>query len=400
MKLSVEELYNLATDRPLSTPEIHSPNDFYGHATTLKKYAGLPEEYQIKAVIEHGAYGGTGHAWDVEVNAPLPSLFSFASARHLILKKRTNKALFSIGPMLSYAPHFLDADALNLEKRRLGKNLLVLPAHSTHWIDANYDIHDYCKFLEKLEKDFDSIRICLGWKDVLRGQAEEYMRYGFECVTAGHMYDPLFLSRLKSIIELSTITVSFKLGTHIGYCILLGRPHYISKLKHQYTAANNDILRRDVHDPIKTPYGQEMIHTFGELRDDISFQQKELVERYWGLNEHKTVNEMRLILQATEDMYKKGRNFYISGKDVLTEQALDYLNLNDNEKALLLMNQSIAVNSDMPGLNYGKAVALARLGNTNEAIETLNNLPTVLPGHKKAKLLLKELRIAKGMKSK
>ena len=392
MKLSVEELYNLAPDRPLSTPEIHSPNDFYGHATTLKKYAGLPAEYQIKAVIEHGAYGGSGHAWDVEVNAPLPSLFSFASARHLILKKRTSKALFSIGPMLSYAPHFLGADVLNLEKRRLGKNLLVLPAHSTHWINANYDIHDYCKFLGKLGKDFESIRICLGWKDILRGQAEEYMRYGFECVTAGHMYDPLFLSRLKSIIELSTITVSFKLGTHIGYCILLGKPHYISQFKYQYTAENNDILRRDVHDPIKTQYGQEMIHAFGELRDDISFQQKELVERYWGLSEHKTVNEMRLILQTTEDMYKKGRNFYISGKDVLTEQALDYLNSNDNEKALFLMNQSIAVNPDMPGLNYGKAVALGRLGRMDDAAKTLSDLLAVVPDHEKGLFLLKELK--------
>ena len=37
MQQNLDELYNLAKERPLSTCEIHSDNDFYGNATLLKK---------------------------------------------------------------------------------------------------------------------------------------------------------------------------------------------------------------------------------------------------------------------------------------------------------------------------------------------------------------------------
>ena len=35
---NIDKLYTLAQDRPLVTNEIHEQNDFYGHATIIKKY--------------------------------------------------------------------------------------------------------------------------------------------------------------------------------------------------------------------------------------------------------------------------------------------------------------------------------------------------------------------------
>ena len=56
MKSSIEKLYEWSKDRLLVTDELHSSNDFYGHATILKKYAQIQPEYQIKAAIEHGPF--------------------------------------------------------------------------------------------------------------------------------------------------------------------------------------------------------------------------------------------------------------------------------------------------------------------------------------------------------
>ena len=76
------------------------------------------------------------------------------------------------------------------------------------------------------------------------GHTETYLEHGFECVTAGHIYDPFFLSRLKSIIDLATITTSNEIGTHIGYCIFMGKPHYFYNSSVEYKSTSETILKK------------------------------------------------------------------------------------------------------------------------------------------------------------
>lgn len=78
-------------------------------------------------------------------------------------------------------------------------------------------------------------------------------------------------------------------------------------------------------------------------------------------------------------------------RDLVIDQALKQLNAKNNDQALSLLEKAIASSPDVPGLNYGKAVALARLGRTNEAVESLNRLLATVPNHKKGKQLLSEL---------
>ena len=393
MKLSVEKLYEWSKDRPLVSPEIHNPNDFYGHAAILKKYVGMSYNYQVKAVIEHGAFL-PGFVWDVDINCPLPSMFVFSPLRYPIITRSCRKALFSLGPMIHYAPHYLDSEALENAKQRIGKNLLVFSPHTTHWTGYEYDIHGYCRILENFGKEFDTVRVCMFWKDVLDGVAEKYIEHGFECVTAGHMFDPLFLPRLKSIIELATVTTSTVLGTHVCYSVFMEKPIFLIEIDGKPVAANEQILQRDSpgSNDENSWSSTEIKKSFSEIRSDISQKQKDIANKHWGFSEVKTVPEMESMLQATEDIWKKGRTFFLSSRDVLTEQALDYLNSNDNEKALFSLEQAVAVNPHMQGLKYAKAVALARLGFKDEATETLDQLLSAIPVHEKAKLMLQALK--------
>ena len=165
MKLSLEKLYELAKDISQLTSELHLSNDFYGNATVLKHFAEVPQNYQIKAAIEHGPFL-EDFVWNVDIDAPVPAMIFPASARFAFLRKKTNKALFAIGHTLHYAPHHMDEVTLENERERLKKNLLVFPPHSTHHVNANYEIHKYCKMLETIGKDFNTIRVCLYWKDI------------------------------------------------------------------------------------------------------------------------------------------------------------------------------------------------------------------------------------------
>jgi tetratricopeptide (TPR) repeat protein len=79
--------------------------------------------------------------------------------------------------------------------------------------------------------------------------------------------------------------------------------------------------------------------------------------------------------------------------DLVIHQAIAQLNANNNTEALSLLEKAIATKSDMPGLNYGKALALARLGLTDQAVDCLDDLLSVMPAHRKAQLLRDEIKL-------
>ncbi|MEW5976527.1 MAG: FkbM family methyltransferase [Acidobacteriota bacterium] len=303
---TTDELHQLASDRPLTTVEIHKPNDFYGHATIIKKYCGVPLDYQIKAAIEHGMYL-PGRVWSTDLASSLPSVFTISSARFPTLREHSRKHLFALGPILAYASHDLSAQQLVEESNRLGKCLLVFPAHSTHHVDTDFDIHRYCAALEQMGKGFDVIRVCLYWKDILRGLAQPYLQHGFQCVTAGHMFDPLFLPRLKRFIELSSVTTSNQVGTHIGYCIWMKKPHFLTPFNLRRSANDSRMLAECI-DPANAPQAlTEISAAFVEPQGEITPKQKSLVARYWGFDDHKTPDQLKATLQAAEDLFQRGK---------------------------------------------------------------------------------------------
>jgi tetratricopeptide (TPR) repeat protein len=79
--------------------------------------------------------------------------------------------------------------------------------------------------------------------------------------------------------------------------------------------------------------------------------------------------------------------------DLVIHQALAQLNANNNTEALSLLEKAIATNPDVLALNYGKAIALARLGHTDEAVDCLDNLLAVMPANRKAQLLRDEIKL-------
>ena len=325
----MNDIQRLAQNRPLQTPEIYEPNDFYGHATILKEYMNLPNTYQIKAAIEHGA-GIGGNIWEKDIDNRLPAIFTSSRYRAEILKEHTNKKIFMIGPKIKYADHILDQKAIKNEQKRLGNNMLAFPAHSTHHIDVHYDIRQYCKHLQNLGKNFDKIRVCLYWKDILRGFDKEYNRFGFEVITAGHMFDPLFLPRLKSIIETATFTTSNMLGTILGYCVISNKPHLLVESEVEMTSESMNKLLECTNFTNQSDV-MEIRQNFKKLDDQITPKQNEIVNKYWGVSEFKSKDEIKIIIDECENIYQKTTRTYISQNN---QQNCEYLFEGDFDKVL------------------------------------------------------------------
>ena len=205
----------MAADRALATVEVHASNDFYGHATVLKEYAGLPPKRPLKAAIEHGA-PVTDLIWQVDLQTRMPLFLCAARER----AERYNKLAGggrrgeAIGPMIAYAHAVGDT-----QKEPDCRRLVVFPAHSTHHVQANYDVAEFVARLAPYRDDWDEVQVCLYWRDVTLGTHRRYIENGFGCVTAGHMYDPRFLRRLRAILEGADAVVSNEMGSHMLYAI-------------------------------------------------------------------------------------------------------------------------------------------------------------------------------------
>lgn len=305
-KLDLTDIVNLAKDINMFSPftkELHPVNDWYGNATNFKKYMGLPLSYQFKFVNEHGVFL-TEQVAQTELESDLPSFITYSDYRVEILKKY-KKNVFKIGPFIHYAPHFYSKEKITSEKKRLGKNILVFPGHSLKELVQKYKNDYFLKNIKKVAKDFDTVRVCLYWIDIQLGLHKYYQDLGFECVTAGHILDPFFVPRLKSLIDISDVTISNDAGTHIGFSLFMGKPHIVfHKFPKLETSKKWSEQILDLWS--SKPY-IETIEAFSPIRYSISKKQQQIIHKYFGdKKDIKTKAEFRKIVGLTEKIYQKG----------------------------------------------------------------------------------------------
>lgn len=299
LKLPVTDIEDLSKHINMFYPytyELQPINDWYGHATVLKKFLGLPKIYQFKFIIEHGTYFSTQVA-DIELESNLPSFLTYSLYRAKILKKYRPHT-YAIGPLIHYASHYLTEDELKKEKKRSGKTLLFFPSHSLIGLTNEYDMDWSYKKIKAISKGFDTIRVCIYWKDVLLGKHKYYQSKGLECITAGHILDPQFLPRVKSIIETADLTISNDASSPLSYCIYMGKPHIIFYQRPQMIGRR--YFKKVMSDYWKSDPYKQVVKEFSKISFFITKKQHELMNYYCGTSNIKSKSELKKIVQETE----------------------------------------------------------------------------------------------------
>lgn len=289
--LSVEifDVDTLAQNIPLYPVDKVIDNNFYGLSYILKKYVGVEFDRKLNASIEHGLFLGSlvredDFLYDVEC------MVTFGDYRQRMLENRLiNKKIVKIGPYIHYANFVLSAEELEVLKKKLGRVLLVFPSHSVKGIQTDYDEVELINEIERKKTDFDNVLICFFWRDVCRIQLlEQYKKKGYLFVSAGHIHDINFLCRLKTIISIADITMSNSVGTHIGYCVYMNKPHYVYNQKIEMKELNYNAVKQELGQRTKEEYEDAikdeclLANYFNSFSDTISEEQKRIVNEYWG----------------------------------------------------------------------------------------------------------------------
>lgn len=220
------DLKELCRDRELISNEIFTPNSFYGQDFVLKRYAQLPEDRPLYCVAPHGADLELTLIWQPEYKADLPVILGYSEARRHAYRSVTRKVVVPSASPYVYATRLLEQAS---ERPRAGTIFFL--SHSTHHLIENEDAERVARKLQKVDECWRPITICVYWKDFLLGRHEPFLKRGFPIVSAGHIFDPLFLFRLHHLCSVHQFSSGNKVGSHVFCSVHSGCEHvYFSEL--------------------------------------------------------------------------------------------------------------------------------------------------------------------------
>ncbi len=263
-------------------------NNMYGIGYSLGEFSGV--NIISNAYIEHGVFFGDSLQYD-EPNWFVDNIVVFSDIRkNSILKNLPHKSIISIGSYINYARSIINQTKFESLRKKIGKTLLVFPPHSSKDFNAVFDLNLLHTIIEKniLVYNIQTVIVCLYWKDLNNSDYMNFFR-NYHIVSAGYKWDYDFLNRLKTFILLSDITMSGNVGTHIGYCVGLDRPHTIVDINF-----SQNPTRTDLDSEIIKKQGSQRIHEMNEvfnafksvdnsiLYNSLTDHQILVTKKYWG----------------------------------------------------------------------------------------------------------------------
>lgn len=316
--LPLTDVEKLSADLPDTyTKEILRGEIFlarYGMDRNLKEYAGLSLDSKIHVLFEHGIIYTDYVGGAFRIHEYLPSMVASQYRIDILKKQKGYKGAYAIGPYIHYADSLLSKEEVKAEKERLGRTLLVFPSHSIDCITAHFDYESFINKIKETSKDFDSVRICMYYQDINLKRHIPYQKEGFEVVTAGHFNDYNFLKRLKSIIEISDVTMANSIGTHLGYSIYLNKPHYLTKQEINYDVTDkvNEKNTKEATAILdKNDNVAKITDLFSEYNENITKDQQKLIGYLWGFDEVKSPKEMKSLITQINSSYSNIK-YYLS----------------------------------------------------------------------------------------
>lgn len=284
---------------------VYRGNCFYGAAYWMQRYAN--SSASIKACVEHGLYFGN-YVNQAELdNSGMPCLITFGPSRIKHITEVSNVPAISVGPYIAYAEDYLSGEDTKQLKEKLGKVLLVFPSHSIDRVKVSFETNDLIDEINRVscKNKIQRVLVCLYYRDILNGNYAQYEKAGFTVVTAGYREDCLFLSRLRSLISISDLTMSNSVGTHVGYCVYMGKPHYVYGQAKLFSADSASDEAEFINPYADTASSEKQIVASAFMGEETSDNAiTEICDYFWGFKNVLSRSEMSELLQICEKAYQ------------------------------------------------------------------------------------------------
>lgn len=300
-EIAMKEMERLYTNKKFifSIKRAFGESLLYGHLHAIAEYAKLSDEdIRYFPIMEHGV-----DFWEMVKKPSYPRVFQ---GRYLHDKWRDlNKGIpsFYIGPYIYYAQSAYSEEEISELKRKNGKTLLIVPAHTHEMAEQSYDMKKFVDtVMQRCSPYYDTIMVLAYWADLKYDLYSLFQKAGAKVVSAGFRGDPNFISRLKTLLLLADTVIGNDLGTFVGYGFFLGKDVYLIENDVELSLHDTEL---DTGNVVYQNNLQLFMNAFGrEINKD---KQTLLCEQFWGSKEIKSPLEIRDILQVNRCILKKAK---------------------------------------------------------------------------------------------
>ena len=280
--------------------EICTDNNCFGIGHSIRQYAGYKKPF-INGWIEHGYFYADAIS-NLAAISFTNNILTFGNHREWVNHKLLpQKTCFKIGPYVHYAQDYVSEEKFLQIKKKLGKVLLVFPIHSGTGEKVLYEKEELFRMVESVAAGFDTVLFSLFWSDITEDYSNEIEKRGYKIVCSGHRFDPFFLSRQKSIIKLSDVTMSNGLGTNLVYCTYFKKPHWLVRQEAKTIILDKDgekHLKFEEKNKDNSSVEEKLYDTFKEYGETLSPEQYELCRMSFGFDDIKSHDQMHQLLDS------------------------------------------------------------------------------------------------------
>lgn len=300
----------------------------YGHYDSIAKYSGLSRT-QIKyfPIIEHGV-----DFWETVNPFFFPRACQGPYNKTIWKKSKSGIPLYQIGPLVSYADCIYSEEEIIHLKEKLGKTLVVVPAHTYEFSKNEYDTRSFVnQIMNRYKKEYDSIIIMAYWADVKYPLFDMFKHEGAILMSSGFRSDINFISRQKTILMLADTVVGNQIGTFIGYAYELGKKVEILQSDIKLELTDSTIAPDEAERYLRNT--NELLKAFDTEEPDPVLQNK-LCEKFWGHNIKRKPEFFCDLYEINKLIIKKSKGNLNKIPNVV-ESVLQSDLLNDRQKIIL-----------------------------------------------------------------
>lgn len=281
----------------ISTP--YWTAELYGFGEQISKYGFYPYFLPLCVYTDHGpGYYDEIPKHELESHA-LAHFYHSPISVEKWSQIVTNKKIYGL-----YSPFIFYRKRKKLEKKSDAIGTIAFPAHSTPSIDDVGGYANYIESLKQLPVQFHPIVICMHMHDINKGKHIDFIKNGFEVVTAGNSLDQRFIPRFYEIIRHFKYATSNIPGSYLYYCVEMGIPFFTYGKKPEWVNKSDENLTAGSFDPFMFGYGKEAydlfyLTTVFEKELLISDAQKLFVRKHSGIETSVSRLQMTKILYSS-----------------------------------------------------------------------------------------------------
>ena len=271
----------------------------YGHDLQLKRFVGLPLiGAPLPVLLEHGLKVARSSRFESPKSWAKKGFLCMGPLRARWLESDFQVPAKAIGPWIHFAKPLLTKTQIDQQKKRWGKTLLVVLAHSWDQVQRQMDFTHCVDAVEAIacQENYQQVIWLRHWKD----PEDIPLRQGWLKACNGHRSNPWFLDALRTLLELSDGLASNAFGTHLGYGATLGtKLHWIDvkveqKLDHlSAEKAKEEEAEWDERHRLSTAL--QSLLTLPEIEQAQAIHA--LFDPYWGLSQNPNATDLGRYLE-------------------------------------------------------------------------------------------------------